>query len=332
MSVFGALMTFAARLAYLSLPVYLLRLAADRNPLTQYYFRLVLYVSTLSVCSICGAIISIIMTLIGRRYDINYVTARMFYNVASVVMGIKCTVEGEEHLAKGPYVMMGNHQSMLDIIVLGRIFPRRASIMVKKELQFAPFLGQYVYLSGAVFVDRKNNKDAVAALAAAGAEVRRKNVSLWIFPEGTRHISKESDLLPFKKGGFHLAVRAGVPIIPVICQNYWSIYHKGVLTDGNLKIKVLKPIPTAHLTIEDIPNLVTQTREAMIAALREISDGEPIAASGTTKVMEMRSQVQEEVKSSVVPPSPVTGTGSFTEGSITGTETSEDDGVLVDKP
>ena len=62
-------------------------------------------------------------------------------------------------------------------------------------------------------------------------------VSLWVFPEGTRHLSKESDLLPFKKGGFHLAIQAGVPIVPVVCENYWSIYHKGVLTDGNLRIK-----------------------------------------------------------------------------------------------
>ncbi len=120
MILFGVLMALAARLAYISLPIYVLKYVTDRNPLTQYYFRVVLYLSTMSVCSVCGVILSIIMTLVGRRYDINYMTARTFYYTSSMVMGIKFTVEGEEHLANQPYVMMGNHQSMLDIIFLGR--------------------------------------------------------------------------------------------------------------------------------------------------------------------------------------------------------------------
>lgn len=57
-----------------------------------------------------------------------------------------------------------------------------------------------------------------------------------MFPEGTRHSARESGMLPFKKGAFHLAVQAGVPIVPVVCQNYWHLYHKGVLEPGKLKI------------------------------------------------------------------------------------------------
>jgi lysophosphatidate acyltransferase len=127
--------------------------------------------------------------------------------------------------------------------------------MAKKELKWSPLLGQYMALSGAVFVDRKNNKDALKALAAAGEEMKAKGVSsfarsalmrniyqlmqvsLWVFPEGTRSSSEAPNLLPFKKGAFHLAVQAGVPIIPVVCENYWRLYRKGTLEEGTLRIR-----------------------------------------------------------------------------------------------
>ena len=100
-----------------------------------------------------------------------------------------------------------------------------------------PFLGQYLSLSGAVFVDRGNNAKAIQTLNDAGQLMKSRGISLWVFPEGTRSNTENVDLLPFKKGGFHLAVQAGVPITPVICENYWRLYHKGTLESGVLKIK-----------------------------------------------------------------------------------------------
>lgn len=109
--------------------------------------------------------------------------------------------------------------------------------MAKKELQWTPLLGQFMTLSGAVFIDRKNNARAFESLAAAGNTIKARRTSLWVFPEGTRTNRPESDLLPFKKGAFHLAVQANVPITPVVCQNYWHLYRPGVFGSGTLKIK-----------------------------------------------------------------------------------------------
>ena len=117
------------------------------------------------------------------------------------------------------------------------IFPLKASIMAKKELQWMPLLGQFLTASGAVFVDRGNNAKAVRSLAAAGEAMRERGTSLWLFPEGTRSMRQYHDMLPFKKGAFHLAVQAGVPIVPVVCENYWRIYRKDVFDEGLLKIK-----------------------------------------------------------------------------------------------
>lgn len=162
-----------------------------------------------------------------------------------------------------------------------------------------PLLGQFMTLSGAVFIDRKNNARAFESLAEAGDTIKKRETSLWVFPEGTRTSKQETDLKPFKKGAFHLAVQAGVPITPVVCQNYWHLYHKGVFESGTLKIKgkfsphvlppdpipyvllcrvptVLPPIPTIGLTKDDVTQLAVTVREQMLAALHEISGTQPV--------------------------------------------------------
>ena len=111
------------------------------------------------------------------------------------------------------------------------------SIMGKKELQYMPILGQFMTLSGSVFVDRGNNAAAVRSLEAAGETIRTRHTSLWMFPEGTRTMRPHHDMKPFKKGAFHMAVQAEVPIVPVVCENYWRLYRKGVFDEGTLKVK-----------------------------------------------------------------------------------------------
>ena len=115
--------------------------------------------------------------------------------------------------------------------------------MAKKELQWAPLLGQFMTLSGAVFVDRGNNAAAIRSLAAAGETIRSRHTSLWVFAEGTRSMRPYNDMKPLKKGAFHMAVQAGIPIIPVVCENYWRLYRKGVFGEGVLRVKGMS-IPT----------------------------------------------------------------------------------------
>ncbi|ETW84083.1 hypothetical protein HETIRDRAFT_314709 [Heterobasidion irregulare TC 32-1] len=319
-------------IAYLGLPAYLLHRLSASSPVARYYVRLSLYISTLGLVSAWGAIASVAMSLAGRRYDVNYVVARTFYAIASRVMGIKISVEGAEHLETRPAVFVGNHQSMLDILYLGRIFPMRASIMAKKELQWMPLLGQFMTFSGAVFVDRGNNAKAIRSLAAAGEAMRERATSLWLFPEGTRSMREHHDMLPFKKGAFHLAVQAGVPIVPVICENYWRLYRKGVFESGTLKIKVLPPVPTTGLTVADVADLAVRVHDQMVAALREISDPStarpPRSPAGPAPASDSPPAREKQRENSAVE-APLRRR----EGSENGTETEEDEGmVLVGRP
>lgn len=115
--------------------------------------------------------------------------------------------------------------------------------MVKKELQWVPFLGQFLSLSGAIFVDRGNNAKAVRSLTAAGETMKSRDLSLWLFAEGTRSMREYHDMLPFKKGAFHIAIRAGVPIVPIVVENYWRLYRKDVFESGTIKVKGTTNIP-----------------------------------------------------------------------------------------
>jgi lysophosphatidate acyltransferase len=107
-------------LAYVSVPIFLLRSIASSSPSARYYIRIVLYYSALGFCSVWGIIIAVGMSLAGRRFDINWVVARTFYSVASRFFDIKFVVEGEEHLDTRPAILVGNHQSVLDILYLAR--------------------------------------------------------------------------------------------------------------------------------------------------------------------------------------------------------------------
>lgn len=110
-------------LAYVSVPYLILKYATDTNPTARYYFRVVVYYSALGFCSVWGMIVAAGMSLAGHRFDINWVVARSFYTLAGKLLDIKFVVEGEEYLDTKPAVLVGNHQSGLDILFLGRCVP-----------------------------------------------------------------------------------------------------------------------------------------------------------------------------------------------------------------
>jgi len=183
-------------------------------------------------------------------------------------------VEGQENLTTRPAVFIGNHQTELDVLMLGEIFPPYCAVTAKKSLKKLPFLGWFMALSGTVFIDRANRQTAVAAFDGAAKEMQRDKQSVFIFPEGTRSYYSQPDLLAFKKGAFHLAVQAKVPIVPIVVANYSNVLHvqSRKFTAGTIPVKVLPPIPTAHLTSADVYDLTTSTRELMLKELVQLTE------------------------------------------------------------
>ncbi len=251
----------------------LLALLSPRSRTARYYLNTILYLSSMGVCSVLGIFLSVVLSLIpGQRLNINYYVARAFSRLAGTLNGIDFRVEGEENFAKNqPAVLVGNHQSSMDILYLGRIFPKRASIMAKKELRWAPLLGQWMWLSGAVFVNRASKKDAFKTFDYVGQRMRADKLSLWIFPEGTRSKLPVPDLLPFKMGAFHLALQAGVPIVPVVCENYYRFYNsRNRFESGTIRIKVLPAIHVDGYTKETVRELAEHVRGKMLEAIKQM--------------------------------------------------------------
>lgn len=241
----------------------------------RYYLRLTAFLVSLGANSFWGVCVSIAMSLVGRGKDINYVVARSFEASTAPLVGVSLRVEGRHHLEENrPAVLVGNHQTMIDILYLGAVFPKGTAIMAKRELLYTPLLGQFMYLSKAVFVNRAKREDAVKVFAKVASEMKRKALSLFIFPEGTRSASAVPSLLPFKKGAFHLAVQAQLPIVPIVCENYAHVYHaKSKRFDGGeIVVRVLPPISTEGLTSshDDIQTLTDKTRNAMLEAIEDL--------------------------------------------------------------
>ncbi|KFY34793.1 hypothetical protein V494_06467 [Pseudogymnoascus sp. VKM F-4513 (FW-928)] len=229
----------------------------------------------LVACAIYGVTVSLLARPFGLQHSAQYATARAFQVVMKYGTGIDVVIEDPENYLNTvrPAVFIGPHQTELDILVLGAVFPTHCSVTAKASLKRIPILGWFMALSGTVFIDRKNSKSAREAMQGAADEMKRKSQSVWMFPEGTRSYAEEPGLLPFKKGAFHLAVQAGVPVVPVVVANYSDVLYlkKYRFNAGTIRIKVLKPIETKNLTSEDVDELATNTRNAMITTMVELT-------------------------------------------------------------
>jgi len=301
----------------------------------------------------CGVVIGVVFSLTGRRYDVNNAVARCAHALLGI-LDVEVEVEGLENLGTRPAVFICNHQSMLDVIVLAKIMPLRTSIVAKKSLQWSP-LGPFMTMSGTVFVDRGNGPQAVQSLAAAGERMKTRGTSLLMFPEGTRTSQEVPYMRSFKKGAFYLAVQAGIPIVPVVTENYWKLYHHGFFGTGTLKVRVLPPVSTTDLGTADVNDLANQLRDQMFATLREISaqvpghpdDSSLVVGPGVSNPADPAQSAPDEPTSEAIQERVESGDSFMSnsevgqpsssriraEGSENGTETEEDEGmVLVGRP
>ena len=187
--------------------------------------------------------------------------------------GVRINVENRANLAPDqPYVFMANHASTVDIWALLLGIPRRVRMISKKELARIPFLGWVMWAGRFIFIDRQNAVAARRSIDEAGRRIRG-GVSVVIFPEGTR--TRDGQMGSFKKGGFHLAMEAGVPIVPIGLRGTRALMQPGspLVKSGQVFVTIGAPIPTSGLTIDDRPALIQHVRDAIAAMVAE-SDGQ----------------------------------------------------------
>lgn len=182
-----------------------------------------------------------------------YRTARKMVNHFMKISDSKAVVRGLENIPEGPCVFVSNHQAIFDVFLLISNIDKQFGFVAKKEIKSYPFIGFWIKSIHSVFMDRSNIREGMKAINE-GVERIREGYSLIIFPEGTR--SLKSEMAPFHKGSMKLAVKAGVPIVPITLDGTYKVLETGNQVRGHvMNLIVHKPIIMSELSARDRKDL-----------------------------------------------------------------------------
>ena len=218
--------------------------------------------SSLAVASLVPALaLGAIPGLLNRsRRDMMNLTMSTWGDVATTLAGVTLDVRGETHLwSHRPAVFIFNHQSGIDMLLLCKLLRRDFVGIAKQEMRANPLFGPAAVLAGTVFIDRSNGRKAIEALEPA-IRALRDGVSVVIAPEGTRSLTPR--LGTFKKGAFHLAMGAGVPIVPIVFRNALDALpkHGLVVRPATVEVVVHPPIATDGWTADTLDRRIAEVR------------------------------------------------------------------------
>lgn len=224
---------------------------------------------------IAVAIVGTFMFVLGCAYCLLsprnpkhvYTFGRLFGKM-SVLFGIKVDLRMPEGaLERGQNIYIANHQNNWDMFtVSGAVTPNVVTVG-KKSLAWMPLFGQIYWLTGNILIDRENKTKAKGTIDQVVQSIKESNVSVWMFPEGTR--SRGRGLLPFKTGAFHAAVAAGVPVIPIVCSSTGHI-RLNRWNNGHVIVEIMDPIDTSEYKRENVRKLATHCRHLMKDKLAEL--------------------------------------------------------------
>jgi 1-acyl-sn-glycerol-3-phosphate acyltransferase len=230
--------------------------------------RAVATVFFIALATALGSLWGVLLRLFDPTGDKVLDLARAWSGWVTSFAGVKIVVENRAKLdPTQPYVFMANHASSLDIWAVFVVVPRRVRLIAKKQLGRIPLLGWVMWAGRFIFIDRGNGVAARRSIDEAGRRIHNGD-SVLLFPEGTR--TRDGALLPFKKGGFHLAVKAGVPIVPIALRGTRELMPRGsyLCRAGTVTAIIGEPIPTQGLTDEARAGLSEYVRGIIEGMLR----------------------------------------------------------------
>jgi 1-acyl-sn-glycerol-3-phosphate acyltransferase len=235
-------------------------IAAVRSAIT--YVAVSLYVL---VTGVVGMLLATLFGWVGLLYIFGHGGVYL----GLWLCGIRFKVAGREHLPLDrAAVYCSNHESNVDPPLLFTALHPRMHILYKHEIDQIPVLARAFRMGGFIPIDRRNKESAMRSIETGAAAIRAGH-SFLIFPEGTR--SRTGEMLPFKKGGFIMAIKAGAPIVPVAISGGRAAMQRGssIIRPVTISIRVGPPIGTADVDLNDRDQLIGRVRERMAALLAE---------------------------------------------------------------
>ena len=203
----------------------------------------------------------------SQREAVNF-SMGLFGDFATAITGVELEVEDERHLwSSRPCIFIFNHQSKADVMILAKLIRRDMGGVGKKEIKDIPILGKLMEWGGTVFVDRADGKSAIKAMEPLVEAIQKEGKSICIAPEGTRSLTPK--LEPFKKGAFHLAMQAGVPIVPIVIHNATDVAPKNefVMRPATVRVTVLPPVDTSDWQVKTLNAHVRDVRNMFLRTL-----------------------------------------------------------------
>lgn len=210
----------------------------------------------------------------GSRRDMKNLAASTWGDFGSTIAGLDIRATGQEHLwSSRPAVFLFNHQSSTDALIISRLLRQDFTGIAKMEMKSHPVVGPVLQAMDTVFIDRQNHDEAIEALKPA-VENLKNGTSFAIAPEGQRSLGYR--LGPFKKGAFHIAIQAGVPIVPIVIQNSSdSLPKSGVfIHPAPIDVTVLPPVNTKDWDVETIDEHIASVRKMFLEVLGQSDAGD----------------------------------------------------------
>jgi 1-acyl-sn-glycerol-3-phosphate acyltransferase len=234
----------------------------------MYVVRSIITYLVVSLYVLFAGTLGLLIAVPFRAKNLLYVLGHVGVFLALSLAGIRYTVIGRKNVPRRAVVFCSNHQSNVDPPVLFEALHRRLHILYKAELRKLPVLGRVFEVGGFVAVQRDNRDAAFQSIERAAESIRAGN-SFLIFPEGTR--SKTDELLPFKKGGLVMALRAQAPIVPVAIMGGRAAMQKGsaFVRPVHVTVRIGEPIETAGMSQDDRDGLIETVRGRIQELIRQ---------------------------------------------------------------
>ncbi|MDT3253027.1 1-acylglycerol-3-phosphate O-acyltransferase [Serratia sp. root2] len=214
---------------------------------------------------------SIYCLLLRPRDPRHVATFGHLFGRLSGLFGLKVEVRVPADAAKnGNCIYIANHQNNYDMVTAAKAVQPRTVTVGKKSLLWVPFFGPLYWLTGNLLIDRDNRAKAHGTIAQVAEQFKKRDISIWMFPEGTR--SRGRGLMPFKTGAFHAAIAAGVPIVPICVSTTTGKINLNRWNNGHAIVEILEPIDISNYGRENVRELAAHCHELMLAKIAELDE------------------------------------------------------------